>query len=147
MTAPDWYTPPGGTDAPDVIAALEDLAAAIDARLHVGGQVMPVTMPVVADCIDRLGVDPASTQDVEALTAALLATISYVTRQRPDLLTTVDAAASQGIVMMACLDYRARNSPAGFAGYDGGYMAPDTPEKFRAMALLRIDRYGPPRVG
>jgi hypothetical protein len=109
--------------------------------------------PTVLDCADRLGVDPADAADLRALTASLEAQVAMVVRARPDLLDAgglpvADLADDdwQGIVLLACLDYRAANTPNGFTGYDGGYPG-DSAERFRAHQLLRIQRYVPPRVG
>lgn len=111
------------------------------------------TWPTVDDCVDRLGVDPSSTEQMNALTASLDATVAMVVRSRSDL---IDAGGNpvpdiadddwQGIVILACLDYRAANSPNGFAGFDGG-LPGDAAERFRAQQLLRINRWTVPRVG
>lgn len=104
--------------------------------------------PTVDDCMDRLGVDPSDAERLDALGASLAATIAMVKRARRDLATATTVADDdwQGVVILACLDYRAANSPNGFTGYDGGYGG-DTAERFRAHQLLRIQRYVPPRVG
>jgi hypothetical protein len=109
--------------------------------------------PTPIDCIDRLGVDPADGDALSALTASLDATIALVLRSRPDLANAnglpVDAIGDdewQGVVILACLDYRAANSPNGFTGFDGG-LSGDSAERFRAQQLLRIARWVPPRVG
>jgi hypothetical protein len=100
-------------------------------------------------------VDPATQDDTDALTASLDGVTAMVCKARPDLtdpttgdpLPDIEDDAWQGIVILACLDYRAANSPSGFAGYDGGIPGGDAPERFRAQQLLRIGRYVPPRVG
>lgn len=109
--------------------------------------------PTVADCQDRLGVDPADASAARALTASLDGVTAMVLRERLDLLdpatgqpaTTLDADTWLGIVILACLDYRAANTPAGFAGYDGGYSG-TADERFRGYQLCRISRYAPPRA-
>jgi hypothetical protein len=114
--------------------------------------------PIIDDCIARLGVDPADQADTDALQASLDATTAMVLRAKRDELydTTVDPPVLvtdieddywQGIVILACIDYRAANSPNGFAGYDGGLQAGEGAEKFRAQQLLRMDRWAVPRVG
>lgn len=111
--------------------------------------------PTVADCIDRLGLVPASQGDTDSLTASLDAVSAWVVKARPDLadpttgdpLADIEPDAWQGIVILACLDYRAASTPNGFAGYDGGGYSGDTAERFRAHQLLRVQRYVPPRVG
>lgn len=111
--------------------------------------------PTVADCVERLGLAPASTADDNALAASLDAVSAFVVKARPDLtdattgapLPAIEPDAWQGIVILACLDYRAANTPSGFQGYDGGGYTGDTAERFRAHQLLRIQRYVPPRVG
>lgn len=109
--------------------------------------------PTPLDCADRLGVDPAEASDLRALTASLDATVAMVVKARPDMLDAtglpvadIDDDAWQGIVVLACLDYRASNTPNGFAGYDGG-LPGDAAERFRAQQLLRINRWVVPRVG
>ena len=82
----------------------------------------PKAWPTIEDCENRLGVDPADESDVASLQASLDATITMVIRAKPELVgtTVIDADYWQGIVLLACLDYRAGNTPNGFAGYDGG---------------------------
>jgi hypothetical protein len=103
--------------------------------------------------MERLGVDPADSADVSALTASLDATIALVLRSRRDLadangmpVPDIGDDEWQGVVILACLDYRASNSPNGFTGFDGG-LAPDSAERFRAQQLLRMNRWVVPRVG
>lgn len=109
--------------------------------------------PVVVDCIDRLGVDPSDAESLAALTASLDATVAMVLRARRDLadpngmpVAFIGDDEWQGVVILACLDYRAANSPNGFTGFDGG-LSPDQSERFRAQQLLRINRWQVPRVG
>jgi hypothetical protein len=112
--------------------------------------------PTVDDCRARLGLAPATPDDEASLAASLDAVSAWVIKARPDLAPAnpgdpapdIEPDAWQGIVILACLDYRAGNTPNGFAGYDGGgYAGTDTAERFRAHQLLRVQRYVPPRVG
>lgn len=110
--------------------------------------------PTPLDCADRLGVDPADAADLRALTASLDATIALVVSNRKDLLNAtglpVDLIGDdewQGVVILACLDYRASNSPNGFTGFDGGLPGGDNAERFRAQQMLRMNRWVVPRVG
>jgi hypothetical protein len=109
--------------------------------------------PTPVDCIDRLGVDPSDADSLAALTASLDATIAMVLRSRRDLANAnglpvdlIEDDEWQGVVILACLDYRAANSPNGFTGFDGG-LPNDQAERFRAQQFLRINRWQVPRVG
>lgn len=107
----------------------------------------PGPWPTVDDCVARLGVDPADADALATLGRSLDAVTAMVRRERPELdPTTCDPDVWQGVVILACLDYRAANTPAGFAGYDGG-VSGTTDERFRGYQLCRIARYAPPRVG
>lgn len=108
--------------------------------------------PTIDDCVDRLGVEPSDAAQLASLQASLDGQTELVRKARPDLpdppgTDALDADDYLGILILACLDYRASNSPSGFAGYDGGFGGSDNAERFRAQQLLRIDRYVPPRVG
>ena len=135
-------------DPADVVTTVNSLAQAVDALLING--VPPggaLHWPTIDDCMNRLGVDPADDSQMASLQASLDGTIAMVRKARPDLDTIMEADAWLGIVILTCLDYRAANTPSGFAGYDGGFPSGDMAEKFRAQQLLRIDRFVPPRVG
>jgi hypothetical protein len=115
--------------------------------------------PTVDDVKNRLGIPPADVVDDDAIVDALAGQTAYVLRARPDLCATpgdvssgpvadVDDDERLGVLILAALDYRARNASGGFTGYDGGQAGGDAPaERFRAQVLLRIDRHVPPRVG
>ena len=105
--------------------------------------------PTVEDCADRLGVDPADEADMRALQNSLDGQTVLVMKAKPELVGAIliDADYWQGLTILACLDYKAANSPSGFAGFDGGLPSGDQAEKFRAQQLLRIDRFQTPRVG
>jgi hypothetical protein len=141
-------TPPPFTDTDnaDIAGHLNTLRTWVESLAARGD--LGQAWPTVDDCVARLGVAPATPADLAALGHSLDATVAMVRRERPELTEAgpIGADTWQGVVILACLDYRAANTPSGFAGYDGGY-AGTTDERFRGYQLCRIARYSPPRVG
>jgi hypothetical protein len=137
----------------DVAADVNALAAAVEAAFAAmtgGGPILGPGWPTVDDVATRLGLDPSDPARWDALPASLAAVLAMVARERADLFApgvTVPADAWQGVVILAALDYRAANTPNGFAGYDGGLDAGDGAERSRAHRFLRIGRFARPRVG
>lgn len=95
----------------------------------------------VADMETELGF-----HDDGRMPAALAASLAWCHRQRPDLGLTdpVKADVHRAVVLYACLLYKSRSSPQGFAGYDelGDYDTSD------AMSnVYRLLGHRKPRVG
>lgn len=113
---------------------------------------MPTTVAAVRTF---LGVDPASTVDDAALTAAVAGANAYVARARPDwctdeatgdVLTTWPDDAEQAATMQAARDYGRRGSTSGVAAFQdvGVSMLPRMDPDVRR--LLQLGEYQPPVV-